>query len=365
MAKALTTAAMVAGTLGQAATVQQTSWGTTVSGEPVSLYTLTNSELTVRIASYGAHVVSIEAPDRNGKKADVVLGHSDLAGYEADKNTYMGAIVGRYGNRIAHGEFKLNGATFHIPLNNGQNTLHGGTIGFDRKVWSAEKVPNGVEFTLVSPDGDMGYPGKLTSHVRYTLVGSSLHIEYTATTDKPTVVNLTNHAYFNLGGEGSGTILNHVLTLNAEKYTPVDAGLIPTGELAPVEGTPFDFRHATAIGARIGQPNDQIKIAGGYDHNFVLNESKGMHLAAKVVDPASGRTLTVTTTEPGVQFYSGNFLDGSLKGPSGSAYVKNAGFCLETQHYPDSPNQPQFPSTELKPGETLKSTTVFTFGVEK
>lgn len=365
MAKALTTAAMLTGTLGQAATVQQVSWGTTASGEPVSLFTLADSELTVRISNYGAHIVSIEAPDRNGKKADVVLGRSDLAGYEADANTYMGAVVGRYGNRIAHGEFSLNGATFHIPLNNGKNTLHGGTIGFDRKVWSAEKAPNGVEFTLVSPDGDMGYPGKLTVHVRYTLVGSSLHIDYSATTDKATVVNLTNHSYFNLAGEGSGTILNHVLTINADRYTPVDAGLIPTGELATVEGTPFDFRKPTAIGARIGQDNEQLRIAGGYDHNFVLKQSGGAHLAAKAVDPASGRTLTVTTTEPGVQFYSGNFLDGSLKGPSGGTYAKNTGFCLETQHYPDSPNKPSFPSTELKPGETLKSTTIFTFGVEK
>ena len=346
--------------------VNKAPWGTTSTGQAVDLYTLSDADLTVRITNFGAHVVSIEAPDAKGKKADVVLGFKDITGYESKANTaYLGAIVGRYGNRIAKGTFSVDGKTYHIPLNNNGNALHGGTSGFDRKVWTGRATQNGVELTLVSPDSDMGFPGELTAHVLYTLEGKSLHIQYTATTTKPTVVNLTNHTYFNLGGESSGPILKDVLTLPADRYTPVDKGLIPTG-LAPVEGTPFDFRKPTAIGARIDQNNEQLKIAGGYDHNFVLNGASGsMHLAAKVYDPGSGRTLTVTTTEPGVQFYSGNFLDGSLTGVSGDSYQKHDGLCLETQHFPDSPNQPSFPSTVLRPGKTLHSETVFTFGTQK
>lgn len=349
------------------AAVSVAPWGKTAAGESVDLYTLSDADLTVRITSFGAHVVSIEAPDRKGKKDDVVLGFKDVAGYADAKNTaYFGAVVGRYGNRIAKGTFSLEGATYHLPLNNKENSLHGGTTGFNRKLWTGKQFKNGVELTLVSPDGDMGYPGQLTAHVRYTLEGKSLRIQYSATTTKPTVLNLTNHSYFNLGGESSGTILNDVLMLNADRYTPVDPTLIPTGQLAPVEGTPFDFRQPTPIGARIEQSNEQLKIAGGYDHNFVLNNAQGsgLHLAAKVVDPASGRTLTVTTTEPGVQFYSGNFLDGSLTGPSGTAYPQHAGLCLETQHFPDSPNQPSFPTTTLRPGQTMRSETVFTFDVQ-
>ena len=348
------------------ATVASAPWGKTPAGQPVDIYTVADGDLTIRLTNFGAHVVSIEAPDRNGHKADVVLGFKDLHDYIADPKTYMGSIVGRYGNRIAKGTFTLDGETYHIPTNNLGNALHGGTEGFDRKVWTGHKLDNGVEFTLVSPDGDMGFPGQLTAHVRYTLVGHALHIEYTATTTKPTVLNLTNHTYFNLGGEGSGTILNEVLTLPADRYTPVDQTLIPTGQLAPVAGTPFDFRKPEPIGARIDQPNDQLKIAGGYDHNFVLNgDGNGLHLAAEVDDPASGRTLTVTTTQPGVQFYSGNFLDGTLHGISGKPYPKHAGFCLETQHFPDSPNHPNFPSTVLNPGQTFHSETVFAFGTEK
>ena len=345
--------------------VTTSPWGT-ADGKAVELYTLTDGDLTVRITNYGAHIVSVEAPDRHGKKADVVLGFKDLAGYDADNKTYMGSVVGRYGNRIAKGTFSLDGTAYHIPTNDHGNALHGGTDGFNRKVWTGHATQNGVELTLVSPDGDMGFPGELTAHVRYTLEAKSVRIEYSATTTKPTVLNLTNHSYFNLGGEGSGTILNDVVTLNADRYTPVNATLIPTGQLAPVAGTPFDFSKPTPIGARIDQPNDQLKIAGGYDHNFVLNGGggSGLHLAAKVVDPASGRSLTVQTTEPGVQFYSGNFLDGTVKGASGAAYVKHAGFCLETQHFPDSPNQPSFPSTRLNPGQTMHSETVFTFGVQ-
>ena len=341
-------------------------WGKTPAGQPVQLYTLTDSDLTVQITNFGAHVVSIQAPDRHGNKADVVLGYKDLAGYLQDKKTYMGSIVGRYGNRIAKGTFSLDGNAFHIPTNDHGNALHGGTVGFDRKVWTGHEIPNGVDLTLVSPDGEMGFPGQLTVHVRYTLESHSLHINYSATTTKPTVLNLTNHTYFNLSGEGSGSILNEIMMIPADRYTPVNATLIPTGQLAPVAGTPMDFRQPTPIGTRIGEPFEQLKIAGGYDHNYVLNDatSGGLHLAAKVVDPDGGRTLTVTTTQPGVQFYSGNSLAGPV-GASGKPYTKNTGFCLETQHFPDSPNQPSFPSTTLNSGQTLHSETVFTFGVER
>jgi aldose 1-epimerase len=346
--------------------VTESSWGKAPSGEAVELFTLTSPTLTVKITNFGAHIVSIDAPDKNGQKADVVLGYGDLSGYLADKSTYMGSIVGRYGNRIAKGTFSLDGQTYHLPTNNGPNTLHGGTVGFDRKVWTAQKLADGVELTVVSPDGDQGFPGKLTAHVRYTLAGNSLRIQYSATTTKPTVVNLTNHSYFNLGGEGSGDILKEVVTLHAAKYTPTDKGLIPTGELAPVAGTPFDFNKPAAIGLRIHDDNQQLKLAGGYDHNFVLDGPMGtLREAVHVVDPTSGRTLDVKTTEPGVQFYSGNSLTGQFKGPKGVAYAKFNGFCLETQHFPDSPNEPKFPTTELKPGQTLHSETVFTFGVAK
>ncbi len=347
------------------AAVTVAPWGS-VEGKPVELYTLTDADLTVRITNYGAHIVSIDAPDRNGKRADVVLGYNNLAGYQADTKTYMGSVVGRYGNRIANGAFTLDGKQYHIPTNDHGNALHGGTLGFDRKVWSAQKTADGVELTLVSPDGDMGFPGQLTAHVRYTLEAKSLKIAYSATTTKPTVLNLTNHSYFNLSGEGNGDVLHDQVMIAADRFTPVNATLIPTGQLAPVAGTPLDFRQPAAMGARINDPNEQIKLGGGYDHNFVLNGAGGgLHLAAKIVDPTSGRTLTEMTTEPGVQFYSGNFLDGTLKGASGGTYVKHAGFCLETQHFPDSPNQPNFPSTVLRPGQTMHSETVFTFGVQK
>jgi aldose 1-epimerase len=360
-------AALLAATASSFAGVTHMDWGKTAAGQPVELYTLSGPDLKVQITTYGARIVSIDAPDRNGKMADVVLGYDSIAQYEADKTTYFGAIVGRYGNRIAHGAFPIDGIEYHIPLNNGPNALHGGTVGFDQKVWTAHPIPDGVEMTLVSPDGDMGFPGTLTAHVRYTLHEHALHIDYSATTTKPTVLNLTNHSYFNLAGNGKGTILDEVLTLDADRYTPVDAGLIPTGQLASVAGTPFDFRKPTPIGARINDNNQQLKIAGGYDHNFVLNAKSGdgLHLAAHVFDPGSGRTLTVTTTEPGVQFYSGNFLNGKLTGKFGVAYPKNAALALETQHFPDSPNHPDFPSTLLRPGQTMHSTTVFTFGVER
>jgi aldose 1-epimerase len=343
--------------------VTKAAFGTTPDGKAVDIYTLKSDVLEARIMTFGARIVSIEAPDRDGKKADVVLGHNSLAEYTNGKNFFFGAIVGRYGNRIAHGSFKLDGKTYQIPKNdNGINSLHGGTVGFDHLVWQGRAIPDGVEMTLVSKDGDQGFPGTLTAHVRYTLHHNALRIDYSMSTDKDTVVNLTNHSYFNLSGEGNGTVLHDEIMLAADKFTPVDGGLIPTGELKSVEGTPFDFRKATAIGARIHDQNDQLKLAGGYDFNWVLRGPNGeTKTAARVYDPESGRVLTVTTTEPGVQFYTGNFLDGSVNGKSGKPYVKNGALCLETQHFPDSPNHPNFPSTELKPGAPRHSTTTFTF----
>ncbi len=347
--------------------VTKAAFGTTPDGTPVELYTIKSAGLEADIMTYGARIVSLKTADRDGKMADIVLRYKDLAGYFGEKNTYFGAIVGRYGNRIAHGKFSLDGHAYTLPLNDhGLNTLHGGTVGFDSLVWKGHEIPGGVEMTLVSKDGDQGFPGTLTAHVRYTVHGSALRIDYSATTDKDTVVNLTNHSYFNLSGEGQGTIFGEMMELFSDKYTPTDAGLIPTGELAPVAGTPFDFNKPTAIGARINDPNEQLKMAGGYDHNWVLRGANGVEKkAARVYDPASGRVLTVTTTQPGVQFYTGNFLDGSKTGKSGTAYQKNFAFCLETQHFPDSPNHPAFPTTELKPGQTLHSMTTFTFSVQK
>jgi aldose 1-epimerase len=347
------------------AVVNRADWGKTADDQSISIFTLTDRDLTVRITNFGARIVSIEAPDRDGKKADVVLGYDKASQYIADTSTYFGAVVGRYGNRIAKGTFSIDGQVVHVPTNDKTNALHGGTIGFDRKVWAGRELHDGVEMTLLSPDGDMGFPGALTVHVRYTLEGKSLHISYSASSTRPTVVNLTNHSYFNLAGNGKGTVLDHVLTIPADRYTPVDAVLIPTSELAPVTQTPFDFRTATAIGMRINTSNEQLKRAGGYDHNFVMSEtSRKLHLAAQVLDPSSGRTLTVSTTEPGLQFYSGNFLDGTKTGKFDTTYRKYAGFCLETQHFPDSPNEPSFPSTLLKPGQTFQSETIFTFDVQ-
>ncbi len=348
----------------EAQTVTKADWGKMPDGKSVEIYTLKSAQVEARVTTYGAHLVSVRTADKNGKVADIVLGYDSLAGYLADKS-YLGAIVGRYGNRIAKGKFTLEGQSYQIPPNNNGNALHGGPVGFDQHVWSAQQVPGGVELTLVSADGDQGFPGTLTATVRYTLHGDSLRIDYSAKTDKATVVNLTNHSYFNLHGDDAGDILDQRLTLFADRYTPVDAGLIPTGVLAPVAGTPLDFHSQHTIGERIHADNEQMKLAGGYDHNFVLNGKMGeMHVAASVVDPTSGRTLTVTTTEPGVQFYSGNFLDGTLTGRHGIVYSQHKGLCLETQHYPDSPNHSNFPSTELKPGAKWHSTTIFTFGTE-
>jgi aldose 1-epimerase len=349
-----------------AATVTHTPFGTLANGAKVDVYTLKSPEIEVRVATYGARIVAIETKDRNGKTGDIAFGYNSAVDYTRGKNAYFGTVPGRYANRIAKGQFKLEGHDYQTTLNDGPNMLHGGVEGFDRRNWTAKEFPDGVEFSLVSPDGDQGFPGTLTAHVRYTLTANHLRIDYSATTDKPTVVNLTNHTYFNLSGEGSPSILDEVLLLSADKYTPVDATLIPTGELAPVAGTPFDFTKPTRIGDRIGVENEQLKRAGGYDHNWVLRGTAGqLHPAAHVFDPASGRVLSVLTTEPGIQFYTGNFLDGTLVGKTGAKYAKRSGFCLETQHFPDSPNHPSFPSTELKPGQIYHSTTEFIFSTQK
>ena len=343
-------------------------FGTTADGKTADLYTLKNKNgMQVSITNFGATVVSIMVPDKAGKVADVALGYDDLAGYELNKN-YLGVLVGRYGNRIAHGKFSIDGTEYTLAKNNGDNSLHGGIKGFNKAMWEAKDVSKGgeaaVEMKYVSKDGEEGYPGNLSVTVVYTLTNKNeLKIDYSATTDKKTVVNLTNHTYFNLAGQGNGDILKQELMINADTFTPVDSGLIPTGELKKVEGTPFDFRKPTAIGARIDANDEQIKLGGGYDHNFVLNRkaATGLSLAARVSDPASGRSMEVWTTEPGVQFYTGNFLDGSFKGKGGIAYQKRTAFCLETQHFPDSPNHPSFPTTLLKPGEKYHTTTVYKF----
>ena len=348
------------------ASVTRAEWGKLAGGKTIEIYTLKSPSVEARITTFGARLVSVKTADRSGKMADVLLGYDTIEGYRVDRKTYFGAIVGRYGNRIAGGKFSLNGKSYQVPQNNNGNSLHGGTEGFDQKVWTAKQVANGVELSLVSPDGEMGFPGNFTAHVTYTLIANALHVDYSATSDKDTVFNLTNHAYFNLNGDGAGDILGQQIMLNADHYTPVNAALIPTGNMATVAGTPMDFRTPHRIGERINDSFEQITLGGGYDHNWILNGPNGvMKTAAVVVDPANGRTLTVTTTQPGVQFYSGNFLDGSFKGKNGVSYAKRTGFCLETQHYPDSPNHPGFPTSEVKAGQTINSTTVFTFSVQK
>jgi galactose mutarotase len=353
----------------QGARVTRTPFGRTPSGEVAELLTLTNAHgMEVRAMTYGGIIVSLEVPDRTGALGDVVLGYDSLAGY-LKASPYFGAIVGRYGNRIARAQFTLDGATYHLPANDGANTLHGGTSGFDKAVWQAEGFKNdsgvGVTFTHTSPDGDQGFPGNLRLRVTYTLTDhDQLIVDYAARTDKATPLNLTQHSYFNLAGDGAGEILGHVLWIDADRYTPVDSTLIPTGVLAPVAGTAFDFTSPTAIGARIGADDEQLRRGRGYDHNFVLNRSgAGLVHAARVVEPTTGRTLDVYTTEPGVQFYTGNFLDGTITGKSGHIYRHRNAFCLETQHFPDSPNQPAFPSTILRPGDVYRSETIFAFGV--
>jgi aldose 1-epimerase len=338
-------------------------FGSLPDGQAVDLYTLTNDKgVRARLTTYGAILVSLEVPDRDGRLGDVVLGYETLDGY-VKNNPYFGAIVGRYGNRIAKGRFTLDGATYKLAANNGENHLHGGLKGFDKIVWGALAINEagivGVRFTYLSKDGEEGYPGNLNVTVDYTLDNDNqLAIAYEATTDKATPVNLTHHSYWNLTGAKTD-ILGHELQLNADKYTPVDAGLIPTGALAPVKGTAMDFTAPTAIGSRIA------KVEGGYDHNYALTrEAAGLAPAARLSDPQSGRVLEIRTTEPGIQFYSGNFLDGTITGKGGIVYKKHFGLCLETQHFPDSPNHPNFPTTILKPGQTYKSLTVHRFSAK-
>ena len=362
--------ATAAGQVQAEQSISRKPFGKTADGTPVELYTLTNGRgMTVSITNYGATVVSLWVPDRNGKPGDVVLGFDTLEEYLAGC-PYFGAVVGRYGNRIAKGRFTLDGKEYTLATNNNENHLHGGLKGFDKVVWTAKGVladkGPGLVLSYLSEDGEEGYPGNLRVTVRYIVTDDNeLVIHYDATTDKPTPVNLTNHSYFNLAGQGSGTILDHQMMLNADRFTPVDKGLIPTGELRSVADTPMDFRRPTAIGARIDQDTEQLRFGGGYDHNWVLNKKDGeMSLAARVYDPSTGRVMEVFTTEPGVQFYCGNFLDGSKVGKGGKAYKHRYGFCLETQHFPDSPNKPDFPSTILKPGEKYSTTTVYKFSTK-
>ena len=342
-------------------------FGTTPDDESVRIHTLTNSAgLEVRIITYGGIIVSLRTPDRDGNFDDVVLGFDSLDGYLA-KHPYFGTLVGRYANRISKGRFTLDGVEYNLARNNGDNHIHGGIRGFDKVVWRDRpfQEENGVGLVLeyTSADGEEGYPGRLDVQVTYTLTGDNeLVCDYRATSDRATPINLTQHSYFNLAGQGTGNVLRHLVELNAAAFTPIDAELIPTGEIRPVEDTPFDFRTETPTGARINSPDEQIRLGGGYDHNFVVNRTgEGPSLAARVREPVSGRVMEVYTTEPGVQLYTGNFLDGTLTGKGARVYERRFGFCLETQHYPDSPNRPEFPSAILRPGETYESRTVFKF----
>ncbi|HEY2931936.1 MAG TPA: aldose epimerase family protein [Acidobacteriota bacterium] len=349
--------------------IQKQLFRKTAEGESVDLYTLTNANgVEARIMTFGGIVVSLKAPDRKGKLEDIVLGYDNLEGYLKNNRPHFGALIGRYGNRIGKGRFILNGREYKLAQNNGENHLHGGIKGFDKVIWKAREVKSkdgvGLALNYVSKDAEEGYPGNLSVTVVYTLTHKNgLRIDYSATTDKETIVNLTNHSYFNLAGRGS--ILNHEVMINAERFTPVDQGLIPTGELRSVRGTPMDFTQQTAIGARIEQRDEQLILGKGYDHNWVLNKRNGeLSLAARAYEPTSGRILEVYTTEPGVQFYTGNFLDGSIRGKAGQTYQKRYGFCLETQHFPDSPNKSNFPSTVLKPGRKYTTTTIYEFSAK-
>jgi aldose 1-epimerase len=376
MAFTLVAVAAPAALQGQAASpagtraVQKAAFGKTKEGAAVEIYTLTNRNgMTAKVMTYGATLTELIVPDRSGKPGNIVLGFDTIEPYLAGV-PYFGSTIGRVGNRIAKGSFTLNGKTYKLATNNGPNHLHGGVKGFDKVVWKAEVAPAGatVKFSYHSPDGEEGYPGNLDVSVVYTLTDANeLHLDYTARTDKATPVNLTNHSYFNLAGDGSGSILDHVLMIAADQMTPVDDTLIPTGKLAPVKGTVFDFTTPTAIGARIAK----VPIAPpvGYDHNYVLRPrgnmaGNGLTLAARVTEPTSGRVMEVRTLEPGIQFYSGNFLDGTIKNRKGVPYEKHAAFCLETQHYPDSVNHRNFPSTILEPGLTYKTTTVYAFSAK-
>lgn len=344
------------------------TWGKGPNGEQVELYTLRNANgIETSITNYGCRIVTLKTPDRDRQFADVVLGFDNLSQY-LDKNPFFGAIAGRYANRIANGQFQLDGHTYKLAKNNGENTLHGGLVGFDKKVWEPQGVTGAnpsIRLKYVSNDGEENFPGTLTTFVTYTLTqDNALRIDYEATTDKKTVLNLTNHSYFDLSGAGAGQILDHVVTINADKFTPVNANLIPTGELKSVEGTPFDFRKPTRVGDRIDDKDQQMQYGQGYDHNFVLNHNgNGSSFAVRVMDPRSRRVMEVLTTQPGVQFYTGNHLANGIKGKGGATYGFRSGLCFETQHFPDSPNQPNFPTTELDPGQRFHQVTIFKFSV--
>jgi len=352
---------MLTATLAAKTIVHKRPFGCTPEGTPVEVYSLADDKIEVRVITYGGIIVSLRAPDRKGRLDDVVLGVDSVEKY-VTQTAHFGGIIGRYANRIAHGTFELDGHTYHIPKNDGDNALHGGTRGFDKVVWAAKQIPDGIELTYVSKDGEQGFPGTLATTVRYTLTGEALRIEYSAITDKDTVLNLTNHSYFNLKGQGNGDVLGHILKIDASRFTPVDANLIPTGELKSVEGTPLDFRTPHALGERIDADDPQLRLGHGYDHNFVVDhEPNQLAEAAEMYEPTTGRILRVLTTEPGVQLYTGNFLDGTITGKEGRVYNRRYAFCLETQHFPDSPNHPSFPTTELKPGLEFHSVTVFQF----
>lgn len=347
--------------------IEQSVFGKTTNGQEILLFTLKNSSgIKVTLTNYGAIVVSLWAPDRNGNFDDVVLGFPTIDGY-LQGHPHFGAIVGRYGNRIAKGKFTLDGVEYKLATNNGENHLHGGIKGFDKVVWSAEPVQKGdaagVKFSYLSKDGEEGYPGNLSCSVTYLLTNNNeLRIEYSATTDKATPINLTHHGYFNLAGQGNGDILNHRMQIFADRFTPVEKGSIPIGELRSVAGTPMDFRQPHAIGERINEDDEQLRLGQGYDHTWALNKSNvAPALAARVFEPTTGRVMAVWTTEPGVQFYTGNFLNGTLTGKDGRVYKHRYGFCLETQHFPDSPNRPEFPSAILRPGETYRTATIYKF----
>jgi aldose 1-epimerase len=329
-------------------------------GTAVDIYTLTQAKNEIRVTNYGAIIVSIKMPDRSGKIEDIALGFDTLDDYVNKNDPHFGATIGRYAGRIAHGAFSLDGKTYQIPKNNGDNALHGGPVGFDKAVWKAKEVSHGVEFTHLSPDGDQGFPGNLTITVRYTLSNGALKIDYSATTDKDTVVNFTNHSYFNLKGEGNGDILQHRLQIHSQKFAPVNADLIPTGELKPVKDTPFDFQLPRAIEQRINENDEQLKFGMGYDIDYALTNQGKLEQVAEVYEPTTGRVVEVLTTEPDLHFYSGNHLE-SVTGKGGHVYKMRDGLSLEAQHFPDSPNHPQFPTTELKPGQHYHQTTIFKF----
>jgi aldose 1-epimerase len=354
--------------LNMEAEISQTPFGKTSDGTPVDIYTMRQEGgIEAHICNYGGIVVSLKAPDRNGRLDDVVLGFDDLESY-LTRNPFFGALVGRFGNRIAKASFTLDGVTYSLAANNGANALHGGLKGFDKVVWQATRAQTAsgpaLELNYLSRDGEEGFPGNLRVKAVYSLTADhGLRLDFTATTDKATILNLTQHTYFNLAGKGD--ILGHQVQINADRFTPVDGTLIPTGELQPVAGTPFDFRQPTAIGARIEQKDEQLEYGRGYDHNFVLNHPPGhLDVIARVSEPVTGRVLEVLTTEPGVQFYTGNFLDGTVKGKGGQVYNRRAGFCLEAQHFPDSPNQPKFPTVTLQPGAVYRNTIVFRFSTQ-